>query len=177
MMNSTTSNDLSLNQKLVHEIRQLLVIAAYLAVFFLVFRLYTHLILAEYGVSYFEYGLTIVKALALAKVILTAEALHLGERFRERPLIVPTIYNTILFALFALVFEILEHIIMGKFHGKSIAEVLAGIANEGWPRLAGTTMVVLVAFLPFFAFRETEHVLGEAKLRDLFLKPRRAGDL
>ena len=85
-MNNTTSNDLSLKKKLVHEIRQLLFIAAYLALFFLVFRLYTHLILAEYGVNYFEYGLTIVKALALAKIILTAEALHLGERFRERPL-------------------------------------------------------------------------------------------
>jgi hypothetical protein len=174
-MSGTTSNLSSLKQKLAHELRQLLLIAAYLAVFFLVFRLYTHLILAEYGVSYFEYGLTIVKALALAKVILTAEALHLGERFRERPLIIPTIYNTVVFALFALVFEILEHIIMGEFDGKSISGVLTGMVNDGWPHLAGMTLVVCVAFLPFFAFRETERVLGEAKLRDLFLKPRRAG--
>jgi hypothetical protein len=175
-MNDTPSHPSSLKQKLVHELCQLLLIAAYLAVFFLVFRLYTHLILAEYGVSYFEYGLTVVKALALAKVILTAEALHLGERFRERPLIISTLYNTVAFALFALVFEILEHIILGEFRGKRISEVLTGMVNEGWPHLAGMTLVVFVAFLPFFAFRETERVLGEAKLRDLFFKSRRAGD-
>ena len=66
---------------------------------------------------------------------------------------------------------------MGKIHGKSVSEVLTGIANEGWPRLAGTTLVVFVAFLPFFAFRETERELGEAKLRDLFFKSRGAGEL
>ena len=176
-MNNATSKNISLTQKLAHEIRRLLVIAAYLALFFLVFRLYTHLVLAEYGVNYFEYGLTIVKALALAKIILTAEALHLGERFRERPLIVPTIYNTIVFALFALVFEILEHVIMGKFRGKSASEVLTDLANEGSPHLAGMTLVVFVAFLPFFAFREIERVLGEAKLRDLFFKPRTTDSL
>jgi hypothetical protein len=176
-MNNAIPKGIGLRKKLAHEIRQLLFIAAYLALFFLVFRLYTDLILEQYGVNYFEYGLTIVKALALAKIILTAEALHLGERFRAHPLIVPTIYNTIVFALFALVFEILEHILMGKIHGKTITEVLTGIANEGWPRLAGTTLVVLIAFLPFFAFRETERELGEARLRDLFFKSRGAGDL
>jgi hypothetical protein len=171
-MNSPNSDQPGMKQKLVHEIRRLLLIAAYLACFFLVFRLYTHLILEDYGINYFEYGLTLIKALILAKIILTAEALHIGEKFRERPLIVPTIYNTLAFALFALVFELLEHVVLGKVHGKTVAEVFTEIADKGWPNLAGMTLVIIVAFLPFFAFRETERVLGEAKLRDLFFKPR-----
>jgi hypothetical protein len=171
-MHSTKQESPSLKQKLVHEIRQLLFIAAYLASFFLVFKLYTRLVLAEYGVDYFAYGLTLLKALALAKIILTAEALHLGERFRERPLIVPTVYNTVVFAAFALVFEILEHIILGRFHGKTASGVLTEILDKGWPHLASMTLVVFVAFLPFFAFRETDRALGGTKLRDMFIKRR-----
>jgi hypothetical protein len=171
-MHSAKHETLDLRQKIAHEVRQLLVIFVYLAIFFLVFRLYTRLVLAEYGIGYFEYGLTLLKALALAKVILTAEALHFGERFRERPLIVPTVYNTVVFAAFALAFEILEHIILGKIHGKGVSDVIAEIVDKGWPHLAGMTLVVFVAFLPFFAFRETDRALGETKLRDMFIKRR-----
>jgi hypothetical protein len=171
-MHDTKQETSSVRQKITHEVSRLLWIFAYLASFFLVFKLYTRLVLAEYGVDYFVYGLTLLKALALAKVILTAEALHLGERFRQRPLIVPTVYSTVVFAAFALVFEVLEHIIAGMIRGKSVSEVLTEILDKGWPHLAGMTLVVFVAFLPFFAFRETDRAMGEAKLRDLFLKRR-----
>ena len=79
----------------------MLIIFSYLAILFLVFKFYTRLVLSEYKIDYFEYGLTLLKALALAKIILTAEALRFGERFRERPLIVPTLYSTVVFCTFA----------------------------------------------------------------------------
>jgi hypothetical protein len=169
-MNSANAENLGMKQKIVHEIRRLVMIFAYLAIFFLVFRFYTHLVLSEYQIDYFQYGLTILKALILAKIILTAEALRLGERFRERPLIIPTLYATLVFSAFALAFEILEHIIVGLFHGKSPPEVFTELLDKGWPHLAGMTLVVFVAFLPFFAFRETERALGEGKLKNLFIK-------
>ena len=112
-----------------------MMIFAYLAIFFLVFRFYTRLVLSEYQINYFEYGLTLLKALALAKIILTAEALRLGDRFRERPLIVPTLYATLVFSAFALAFEILEHIIIGLFRGKGPSE--------------GTTITSLIVFATF----------------------------
>jgi hypothetical protein len=144
-----------------------------LSIFFFVFRLYTRLIMSEFQIDYVEYGLTLVKALVLAKIILTAEALRLGDRFREHPLIVPTIYNTIVFVLFAAVVELIEHFAMGMTFGrKSAAELLAEIQDQGWPHMAAMSLVTLVAFLPFFAFRELERVLGPGKVRDLFIKNR-----
>jgi hypothetical protein len=174
-MNRTAEN-VGLKQKVIHEIRRLAMIFAYLAIFFLVFRFYTRLVLSEYQINYFEYGLTILKALALAKIILTAEALRLGERFRERPLIIPTLYATLVFSAFALAFEILEHIIVGLFRGKSPSVVFTELLDKGWPHLAGMTLVVFVAFLPFFAFRETERALGEGTLKDLFINRGAAAD-
>jgi hypothetical protein len=171
-MNGSDEKKVGTKQKLAHELRQLLVIFLYLAGFFTVFRLYTRLVLAEYQINYFHYGLTLLKSLALAKIILTGEALRLGERSRSRPLIFLTFYFAVVFSIFALAFEIVEHLILGWFRGKSPAEVLIEISEKGWPHLAAMTMVVFFAFLPFFAFRETAHALGEGKLRDLFLKPR-----
>jgi hypothetical protein len=155
-------------QKIIHELRQLLGIFLYLAVFFIVLRTYTHLILAEHQIIYAAYGLTLLKALALAKIILTGETLHLGGRFRERPLIIPTLYNTVVFSTFALAFEVVEHFILGLIRGKDFAEIFAELLDKGWPHLIAVTLVIFVAFLPFFAFRATEHALGEGKLKELF---------
>jgi hypothetical protein len=173
-MNDTHAAQVGWKHKVVHELTKLVTIFVYLSVFFLGFKLYTRLILAEYRINYFEYGLSLLKSLALAKVILTGEALRLGERYRDRPLIVPTFYKTLLFCLFALTFEVLEHFLIGRVRGQDPAEVWAELLDNGWAHLVAMMGVVFVAFLPFFAFRETERVLGESKLRDLFLKRRRA---
>jgi hypothetical protein len=171
-MPTTKTEKASLKHRLAHELRRLLAIFLYLAVFFLVLRLYTKLVLQEYRLNYVAEGLTLLKALALAKIILTGEALRLGERLRDRPLIVPTVYKTLLFSTFALIFEILEHLILGWVHGKGPGEVVTELLEHGWAHVFAHTLVVFVAFLPFFAFRETERALGEGTVRDLFLKPR-----
>src|SRR6266567_8814493 len=151
-------------QKILQELRELVAIFLYLALFFMVLRTYTHLILLERQISYVAYGLTLLKALALAKIILTGETLRLGQRFHDRPLIIPTLYATIVFSALALVFEIVEHVILGQIHGKSVSEVFTEILEKGWPHLAGMTLVVFVSFLPFFAFRALERAIGEGRL-------------
>jgi hypothetical protein len=155
-------------QKIVHELRTLVVIFLYLALFFVVLRTYTHLILLERQISYVAYSLTLLKALALAKIILTGETLRLGERFHHKPLIVQTFYATLIFSAFALTLELVEHVILGLIHGHGVGEVITEILDKGWPHLAGATLVVFVAFLPFFAFRALERAMGEGKLKELF---------
>jgi hypothetical protein len=169
-MNDTDEKRTGAKQKLVHELRQLVGISLYLSGFFLVFRLYTKLVLEEYQINYFAYGLTVLKSVALAKVILTGEALRLGEKLIAKPLIVLVFYYAVVFSAFALAFEVLEHIILGWFRGKYPAEVFAEILDKGWPHLLAMAMVVFVAFIPFFAFRETGRALGERKLHDLFFR-------
>jgi hypothetical protein len=171
-MTSSNADKVGMQQKLTHELRKLLVIFLYLAGFFMVFKLYTRLILEEYRINYFEYGLSLLKSLALAKIILAGEALRLGERWRVRPLIVLTFYYALVFGAFALAFEILEHLVLGWLLGKDAAMAFAEILDQGWPHLLAMTMVAFFAFLPFFAFRETGRALGEGKLHDLFLKGR-----
>jgi hypothetical protein len=159
----------SLKEKLIHEVKEMLVIFLYLAMFFCAFTTYRLLVMKEMGLSYFHYGFALIKALVLAKVILLGQYARVVKIFNDRPLIVPTLYKVILFSLFALAFEILEHVIGCFLHGKDLLGALQEIMSAGWDELLARTLVVLVAFVPFFAFGEIARVLGEGKLSELFL--------
>lgn len=161
-----------LKEKLVHEVKELLVIFVFLAVFFCAFTTYRRLILKEEGFSYFHYGFALIKALVLAKVILLGQYARIGKIFDDRPLIVPTLYKVVLFSLFTLAFEILEHVIGGLIHGKDVLWGIQEIMGTGRDEILARTLVVLSAFVPFFAFTELARVLGEGRLSDLFLRKR-----
>ena len=161
-----------LKEKLVHEVKEMLVIFLYLALFFCAFTTYRLLIMKELGVSYFHYGFALIKALVLAKVILLGQYMRFTRRFDDRPLIVPTLYKVAVFSLLTLAFEVLEHLIGGFLHGKDLMGVFQEIMSAGRDELLARTLVVLFAFLPFFALSETARVMGEGRLHELFLHKR-----
>jgi hypothetical protein len=129
-------------------------------------------VLHEFGISYFHYGFALVKALVLAKVILLGQHVRFVGIFDDRPLIFPTLYKVVWFSLFTLAFEVLEHVIGGFLHGKDLAAVYREIISTGRDELLSRTLVVLFAFVPFFAITETGRVLGEGRLSALFFKRR-----
>lgn len=146
---------------------------AYLVVVFGLFAWYRRLILAEYDIKYLRYGVAIVEALILAKVILVAEMMGLGREFEQKPLIYPTLYNSIVFSLFVGVFALIEHTVEGLLHGKGLTGGLAQLRAEGWYELLARCLITFVVFIPFFAFRELGRAFGhEGKVVGLFFRNR-----
>ncbi len=156
--------------KIVEETRTVFLVSAYFIFLLGSFTLYRQLILAEYKVDYFHFGFNIIEALVLAKVIILGRMLHLGERFDDRPLIIPTIYKTVSFSFLVLVFTTLEHLLSGLWHGHGLQEVIGKIVAEGIWEILARVLVLLVALVPLFACWETGRVLGEGKLLQLFFK-------
>lgn len=163
----------SLKQKLNREMKQFVIVFLYLGLLIGTFNTYRWLLMAEYHIGYFVYGYGLIEALVLAKIIIIGESLGIGERFSNRPLIFPTLYKTLLFALCALVFSILEHLMTGFLHGQHLAGVFQGIIRGRYELLA-RILIMFVAFIPFFAFGEAMRALGEVKLFDLFFRSRAA---
>ena len=122
--------------------------------------------------SYLHYGYALIEALVLAKVIMVGEALHLGDRYRDQPLIVPTLYKTFLFSLLFLVFIALEDLVTGWIHRQSLGEIVHHVLSESIYEKLARTLVTFVALIPLFAYREVGRILGEGRLAELFLKPR-----
>jgi hypothetical protein len=162
-------------ERFFHEFYEFLAIFLFLALFFCAFATYRRILMREMGFSYFHYGFAAFKALILAKVILLGQYAKVAKIFDNRPLIVPTLYKVVLFSLFALAFEILEHLVGGFLHGQGLRAGFQEILSVGRDELLARTLVVLVAFVPFFAFSEIGRLLGEGRLGELFFH-RRAAD-
>jgi len=146
---------------------------AYLAVVFGLFAWYRRLILAQYEIKYLKYGVAVVEALVLAKVILIGDALGLGRKlFKDKPLIYPTLYKSVIFSVFVGIFAVLEGTVDGLFKGEGWRGWLIEMQDEGKYEFLARCLMVFVVFIPFFAFKELAGLLGEGKLGKLFLRDR-----
>jgi hypothetical protein len=132
--------------------------------------MYRRLILGEYSISYFHYGYGIFQALILAKLILIGESLRLGEKYENHPLIIPTLYKTVVFSFFVLLFSMFEHFVEGFIHGTGFSEIYHEFMSKSKDEVLARVLVVFFVFILFFAFLETARVLGEGKLIDLFIR-------
>jgi hypothetical protein len=159
-------------QKIVHEMAEYWINFVYLALVFFAFTSYRRLILAEYQVSYLHYGIAVIEAAVLAKIILLGEAARIGRKHEDKPLIVPTLHKTIVFAIWVIGFKVLEHMIGGLLKGKGLAGGFHDLINKDWYEILANTLVMISAFIPFFAIKELGRVLGREKLRALFFRKR-----
>ena len=157
-------------QKFYAEMRKFALISLFLFLFFGAFATYRRLILSEYQIDYFQYGYSLIEALVLGKVIMLGDLFHLGDRFRGKPLIVPTLYRTLAFSLLVLAFSLLEHFVKGFIQGKDIAAILADIAAKGGADIAAKILVMFIAFIPMFAIWEIAQLFDEGKLFELFFE-------
>ena len=88
------------------------------------------------------------------------------------PLIFPTILKAVLFSVWVLVFEVIEHTIVGIVHGKGLAGGLDEMISKGWDEVLAWCLIMFVAFIPLFAYKEIGRVLGMDKMRGLLFRKR-----
>ena len=159
---------MSLKTRALHEARAFFWIFVYLWLCFALFILYKSLILAQHDIDYAGYGVAFVKALVLGKVILIAETLDVADKHKDKPLIYPTLYKSVVFFVILVVFSVLEHVVRGLFNHLTVTESLSEIGGGSLPAILAEGLVMFVTLVPFFAFREIGRVLGENKLYHLF---------
>ena len=147
--------------------------ALYLIVFFSAFTFYRRMVLAELGVTCLHYGIAVVEALVIAKVIPIGRALGLDKQFARGPLILSVLFQAGIFAVFAVLFGVLEHLVEGVLQHKDWASIGRGLLDIGVHELFARLIMLFISFVPFFAFWEVGHVLGRGQLIALFFSKRR----
>ncbi len=170
-MNDGNAKRSDRKQKLIHELVEYWINVAYLSLFFGIFMAYRRLILAEYQITYGDYGIALIKALVLAKVVMIGDFLRLGRRGGEnKPLIFPTLYNSVIFTMWVGLFSVVESVLRGLLHGKGLAGGFDELMSNGIYELLARCLIIFFAFIPFFAFRELSRVLGRGKIHELFIR-------
>jgi len=176
LINGPTEKKLGWKQKIRRELVEYWINAVYLFLFFGVFVSYRRLLLAQYNITFTHYGLALFEALVLAKVIMIGDVfLGLGPRLQNKPLILPTLYKTVVFTVWTGIFIVLEHVTEGLWQGGGLAGGIHEFTSHGYQVLA-RGLVVFFAFIPFFAFKELGRVLGEEKIVSLFFRKRTTTD-
>ena len=162
----------NIKKKIVHEVTEYWINVVYLTLVFASFTQYRRLVLAAHDITYTNYWVAVIEALVLAKVVMIGDVLHLGRRLEHKPLIYSTLLMTIVFTIFVGTFTLIEHVIKGLWKGEAFVEQFGNFLGKGYHEVLAGCMVVFVAFIPFFAFRELGRVLGEGKIRTLFFRKR-----
>jgi hypothetical protein len=165
----------SLKQRVVEEFKVYWVITLYLWLFLGCFMVYRWLVMAESGVTYLHFGFALIEAMVIAKVILIGRMFAFTRRFDDAPLALAVAYKCALFGVLVALFTVIEHLVVGWFHHQGLFGGLREFAEVGAYEVGARTLMLTVAFVPFFAFWELGRVLGMGKLAAMFFARPAAG--
>ena len=152
---------------IIYEMKEYFFNFVFLAFYFVSFASYRRLILAGSPEEILGWWAPLIEAAVLAKVVMIGDALHLGRRLNHHYLLISAFYRTFVFGLFAGCCKILETYVAGNFHHESWTTSLHHLTSQGWPEILGSSLIVVVAFLPFFTYKELESVIGAGRLRGI----------
>ena len=171
-MSQVGINSESFGKKISVELREFAILATYLYVCFTALAYLKASILHDQGVDFAPWAFAAIKAAVSAKFMLIGRALHVGEGFKKYPLIVPTVYKSLAFVLLVAVLTVLEEITVGYLHGRTIVDAIADIGGGTRDQRIATSIVLLLIFIPYFAFRSLGDVIGDRILVRLYFERR-----
>ncbi len=165
---------ISRKKRIAEGLKRFSIIVAYLWALLGVFELHKWAVFREQNISDtllgYRVGFALVNALVLGKVFFVAEDLHLGERFKDKQLIIPILFKSAVFSLTLVCFYILEEVLVGMWHGKTIAQSIPKLGGGGLEGILIVGIMMFVTLIPFFAFKEISRALGEGQLSSLLFK-------
>jgi hypothetical protein len=162
----------TLRQRAVHELREFAILAVYLYIALGAVIMMKTAVLHSEGIEFAFWGVAAVKAAVLAKFMLIGNALKIGERNTTSPLIWPTLHKAFGFLLLLIIMTTIEQIVVGLFHGQSIASSLGELVGLRLEETIAGFLIMLLILIPFFAFRALSDALGEGRLVRMFFVER-----
>jgi hypothetical protein len=171
--NNNSSTE-TIAQRAKQELREYALLSLYLFVCFGALILYKAAILDEEGISYLPSGLAAIKALILAKFIMLGQMIRLGDRRRGGRIAYVIAYKALLYLILLLVLSVLEEVVVGLIHGRSVAASFAEFGGAKLPQTLATSLIMLLILIPYLASRELNVALGEGRLWTLLLERRPA---
>ncbi|OAF15537.1 hypothetical protein AYJ54_39935 [Bradyrhizobium centrolobii] len=154
----------NLRERALDEARRFAVMFVYLWVLFGLFVLNERIILDQRGIDFAAHGFALVNALVLAKVMLLTEDLNLGRWMRRRPLIYPILFESLLLTVMFICFHVAERVVIGLAKRETVEASIPAIGGGGFAGVLCVAVILFVALIPFFAFRNVSRELAPGQL-------------
>ena len=163
----------SLKERAISEAKKFAVIVGYLWVLFVLFEMHKITILRGQSPATplgYRVGFALINALILGKIILIAQAFHFGERSKNEPLVYAILFKSAVFSVLLVCFDILEEVIVGLVHHKTITQSMPTLGGGGVEGVLLVALMVFIVLIPFFSFTEIARVIGEDELHSILFK-------
>ena len=172
-MSQAGASSESLGEKVGNELREFFILAGYLYICFTAIAFLKASILRAENIDFAPWAFAAIKAAICAKFVLIGRALHFGEGYRAYPLIVPTLYKSLAFVALVTALTALEEIAVGYIHGRAFTDSFAELGGGTPAQAVATIIVLLLIFIPYFAFRSLGDIIGDRILVRLYFERRR----
>ena len=137
-----------IGQKGLEEGKRLFWIFLYLWALLGLFSIHKSLVLNENHLFWHQ-GFAIINAWLLAKVMVTAEIFHVADNLKHKPLIYPILFKSVVFAALLVSFYLLEEILMGLWHGETIAESIPAVGGGSLKGILVVGFMMFIVLMPF----------------------------
>ncbi len=171
-MGKDVSSSTPLREKAAEEFKALAALSLYLYICLGAVVLFKSTVLRGAGIDYAIWGIAAVKAVVLAKFMLLGRMLHVGKRFRDKPLIWPTLYQALAFLVVLLILTTLEELIVGVIHRRAVTDSLSDVVGPTFSQGIAVCLIMLLILVPYSAFTCLGDTLGERELFRLFFVDR-----
>ncbi|HET7882489.1 MAG TPA: hypothetical protein VFL55_16505 [Acetobacteraceae bacterium] len=167
-MSEGASSKASLRERTVEEFKAFAALAIYLYICLGAVMLFKSAVLQGVGVSFTIWGIAAIKAMLLAKFMLIGRMLHLGERYRDKPLIWPTLHHAVMSLAVLLILTTVEELVVGLIHSRAVGDSLNHVIGPIFFQGIAVCIIMFLILVPYSAFTCLGRVLGERELFRLF---------
>ena len=153
-----------------HEFLELLPPTIFFLIAFTLLMATQRLIQREYGLPLAGFGMAVIGALMVGKVVLIADHLPFVNKFPDKPLLYNVVWKTFIYIIAAILVRYAEHLIplLGE-HESFMAANRYLLEHVVWPHILMIQMWLSVLFFIFCAMRELVRVIGREKVIQMFI--------
>lgn len=160
----------SLGERALDELKEFLIIAAYLFLCFATVAYLKAAILQAHGIRFAPFSFALAKSLICAKFVSVGDFLHLGERFKSRAPIWSILYKSLCFLALLVLLNAVEDAVVGFLQGRSVVNSLAHFGGGTRDQIIAESFIIFWVLVPLFAVQALAEIIGRKTLLDMFLR-------
>lgn len=154
---------------LLHEAKKAIPPTLFFLIVFHLTAIIRHLDESGLGITAARSGSATVAALILGKIYLLMDERSFANRFKSRPLIIGTLWKTLIYWCMATIATALEELLPAWFQLKALDAAVAEISrNVTVPIFIANHLILMVSIFIFSALSELTRAVGPRKVWELF---------
>ena len=169
-MDSADAKKESLRDKAASELRELVVLTAYLWLCFGAVIFLKDAILKANGIVALPLGFAAIKAVVCAKFVMIGRLLPVAARRTGERLVVAIVRRSLALLAILIALTLVEEVVLAMIHGQALNEAMASLAGGTAYQMVATVAIMLLILVPYVAFQGLDELLGKGTLRRLFLE-------